>query len=105
MITINYKGTDYKCEITSKDSKATRIRVFDTKGVGNLYIWTNGYDSPRPYKYNKSKLIVKNVVLLAFEELAKEDVVTQPLVAMTVLPEEKPAIVSRERKPRADRFA
>lgn len=99
MLTINYKGIDYKCEITHKDSKATRVRVFDTKGVGNLYILTNGYDEPRPYKYNTSKLIVKNVVLLAFKELAKPQEYIAD-AAMTILPEEKSV-----RKVRVDRFA
>ena len=73
MKTINYKGQEYKCEVTIVTANAVRIRVYDQNNVGNLYIWTRGYDMPKPYKFNTSKLICKNVVLLAFKELMKKD--------------------------------
>ena len=73
---VEYKGEKYKCEVTVVTKDAIRIRVYDSNNVGNLYIWTKGYDSPRPYKYNTSKLIVKNVVMLAFKELMKKDKTT-----------------------------
>ena len=100
MKTIKYKDKTYKCEITSKDTNATRIRVYDENNVGNLYIWTQGYSMPRPYKYNRSKLIVKNVVLLAFKEL------TAPKEEEVVVVEEPKRTMPgrRRRNAVADRF-
>lgn len=95
---VEYKGKKYKCEVTSKDTKATRVRVYDENNVGNLYIWTQGYSMPRPYQYNKSKLIVKNVVLLAFKELTAT-VVEEPKVTVVEVEKENTTnIVAEEPK-------
>lgn len=116
MKTIEYKGKQYKCEITSKDTNAIRVRVYDENNVGNLYIWTNGYPMPKPYQYNRSKLIVKNVVLLAFKELTAhveepkvaevEVVITPPQVVDTPIAEEPKKTMPgrRKRNAVADRF-
>ena len=111
MKTIEYKGKTYKCEITSRDTNATRIRVYDENNVGNLYIWTKGYPMPRPYQYNRSKLIVKNVVLLAFKELTtpkEADVIadTQDIVANAPVTEGPKRTMPgrRRRNAVADRF-
>lgn len=108
MKTIEYKGKQYKCEITSKDTNAIRVRVYDENNVGNLYIWTNGYPMPKPYQYNKSKLIVKNVVLLAFKELTTP--VEEPKIVVDSTPDvvvEEPKKIMPGRRKRnavADRF-
>ena len=116
MKTVEYKGKTYKCEITSRDTNATRIRVYDENNVGNLYIWTKGYPMPRPYQYNRSKLIVKNVVLLAFKELTApkeaevivdtQDIVAkEPVVNAPVTEEPKRTMPGRRRRNAvADRF-
>lgn len=98
MKTIEYKGKTYKCEITSRDINATRIRVYDENNVGNLYIWTKGYPMPRPYQYNRSKLIVKNVVLLAFKELTTPVVEEPKATVVEVEKEVTTNIVAEEPK-------
>ena len=98
MKTIKYKDKTYKCEITSRDINATRIRVYDENNVGNLYIWTKGYPMPRPYQYNRSKLIVKNVVLLAFKELTTPVVEDPKVTAVKVEKEVNTNVVTEEPK-------
>lgn len=121
---ITYKDKPYKCEITYRDNNAMRVRVYDEKNVGNLYIWTKGYDMPKPWHTNTSKLIPLNAVLVAFKELlrvannnTKQEITSRPRVtsdaALTKLPDEtkeassndKPEIKTRQRKAKADRFS
>ncbi len=116
MITIVYGGKEYKCEITRRDVNAIRVRVYDEKNVGNLYIWTKEYkekgEGPRPWPGNTSKLIPKGAVYEAFNRLLrpqpKPEVVRQSQdAALTVLPEEKQEIKPRTRKAvaKTDRFS
>lgn len=93
---IEYRGISYEVEISEGTTQFRRnIRVFNpstkiftkggcSRGIGLLYTWNSGYDSPRAYQYNKGT-VPKYVVMTAFRLLfAKKD---NPIadVAITVL--------------------